>query len=57
MKQLRQTQRNNIIINSAYNRLRLIVRTNVSKKFEAGLMKKYRVGLSGGGIDENHHIS
>ena len=52
MKQLRQKQINNIIINSAYNRLRLIVRTNVSKKFEAGLMKKYRV--SGSGIDENH---
>jgi len=52
---MRQKQINNIIINSAYNRLRLIVRTNVSRKFEAGLMKKYHV--SGSGIDENHHIS
>jgi len=27
----------------------------IALKFEAGLMKKYRV--SGSGIDENHHIS
>jgi len=27
----------------------------ITLKFEAGLMKKYRV--SGSGIDENHHIS
>jgi len=27
----------------------------ITLKFEAGLMKKYRV--SGSGIDKNHHIS